>query len=120
MTGKADYIVDSMLWELMKFCIPIGFILWLSIYLMYRNQLSKWSERVPGSASGGGAPAGPVVGGRPTVNGDSMDLDLGKAAKVAWQYVVRNIGSAVGARDGAVVASPSWGEWEDEPDYYVS
>jgi glucoamylase len=101
----------------MKFCIPIGFVLWLSIYLMYRNQFSTWSERVPGRVIS----SDPFPGDRAHDDGkQGLDEWIKRAGKVAWREIVNNVGPAVGAKDGAVVASPSAGEWEDEPDYYVS
>lgn len=105
-------IVDSLLWDLLKICIPIGLVLWASIYLMYRNQFSAWSERVPSSMTRGHA-AGHG-------DGDELGSWIKQEEKVAWREMINNVGPAAGAADGAVVASPSAGEWEDEPDYYVS
>lgn len=40
--------------------------------------------------------------------------------KVARDWMLRNIGPVAGAADGVVIASPSTGEVNGEPDYYVS
>ena len=40
--------------------------------------------------------------------------------EVALEKILHNIGPVVGAKDGLVVASPSQGEADDLPDYYVS
>ena len=39
--------------------------------------------------------------------------------EVAWDRILRNIGPIAGASDGVVIASPSSGDRDDEPDYYV-
>ena len=39
--------------------------------------------------------------------------------KFATKMMLRNIGPIAGAKEGLVIASPSWGQYEDEPDYYV-
>lgn len=108
--------VDSLLWDLLKICIPIGLVLWLSIYLMYRNQFASWGNKhpVPGTRYG-----------NEHAHAHADDADgLGEWIKgeerVAWREMMRNVGPPAGAAGGAVVASPSKGEWEDEPDYYVS
>ena len=114
-TSADGCTVDSLLLELVKFCLPIGLVLWLSIYLMYRNQFSDWSARVPG---GGSSTRGLAAqGGAPE---DRLGGWIKQEEKMAWREMINNVGPAAGAAEGAVVASPSSGEWEDEPDYYVS
>jgi hypothetical protein len=48
-----------------------------------------------------------------------IDSWIKKEAHSALRAVLANIGPVVGAADGIVVASPSTGDSEDEPDYYV-
>ena len=49
-----------------------------------------------------------------------MDRWIDVEKRVALERILRNIGPVVGAKDGLVVASPSQGETDDIPDYYVS
>ena len=77
---------------------------------MYRNQFSAWSDRIPGG----------VAAGRPIGDDPSLGKWIKQEEKVAWRQMMDNVGPAAGAAEGAVVASPSAGEWEGEPDYYVS
>ncbi len=79
---------------------------------MYRNQLSSWGETHPAPGSHAAGAGGSRDKG--------MDGWIAGQERVAWREMVRNVGPAAGAADGAVVASPSKGQWEDEPDYYVS
>jgi hypothetical protein len=48
-----------------------------------------------------------------------LDRFIKAETPMAIANILRNIGPAAGAADGLVIASPSWGEWADEPDYYV-
>lgn len=78
---------------------------------MYRNQLSSWTDRKA---------LGRNSSGNDKIGAEGLEGWLRKEEKVAWEGILKNVGPAVGAMDGAVVASPSEGESEGDPDYYVS
>jgi hypothetical protein len=57
-----------------------------------------------------------------TRNGDaavSLDSWIKAERKFALQGILANIGPAVGIGEGIIVASPSKGLTQDEPDYFV-
>ena len=49
-----------------------------------------------------------------------VERSINVEKEVALKRILRNTGPVVGAKDGLVVASPSQGEADDIPDYYVS
>jgi glucoamylase len=130
--SSADDPVDNLLWEISKFCIPVGAFLYLSIYLIYRHELYSWFSRsslspsipatfkTPAQAVSAATVDAPAPSAGESADSDRFDKWVKKEEKVAWAAMAANIGPEAGAADGVVVAASSKGEWEDEPDYHVS
>jgi hypothetical protein len=59
------------------------------------------------------------VGNETSREGEGLAAWIGSETSVATHEILANFGPAIGAADGLWIASPSAGEWEGVPDYYV-
>ncbi|EIW71627.1 hypothetical protein TREMEDRAFT_37964 [Tremella mesenterica DSM 1558] len=57
---------------------------------------------------------------RAYVQDAGLDSWIQSERTIARQRIGRNIGPILGAGEGLIVASPSWGQYQDEPDYYYT